>query len=358
MKSLWLLILAAAEDLSPGYFALVMAMGIVSIACHFEAVPVIPAVLVCVNWVAYGVLCLLTLIRLVFFPEKLLRAFLDHLHGPGFFTLVAGTSVLGAQTFTVEHAESVAIALWYLTVSLWCLFTYPFFIAMTIVERKAALTSSINGGWLIAVVATQSIVVLGGAIGGSVVPSVEVQFLCLVLFLIGGLLYILIITLIFYRLVFLVLSPKEFDPLYWIDMGGAAISVLAGATLILRASTWPILEAYLPFLRGMTIFFWAAATWWIPFLVAMTIWTYLVRKDNFRYEPALWGMVFPLGMYASATFELIRAERLAFLGPISRLFMFAGLGLWLFTFCSLIWHFRQLLRKTAGQKSQTRTRPR
>src|SRR5215470_7787272 len=120
--------------------------------------------------------------------------------------------------------------------------------------------------------------------------------------------------------------------------GGAAISVLAGSLLLLRANAWPILGAYIPFLKGITLFFWAAATWWIPFLVALMVWRYVVRKDKLRYEPPLWGIVFPLGMYAAATFELIRAERLAFLSPLSRIFMFAALAAWVCTFFGLLWH--------------------
>src|SRR5215467_4941776 len=147
-----------------------------------------------------------------------------------------------------------------------------------------------------------------------------------------------IITLIFYRLHFFPFSPRQFDPLYWIDMGGAAISALAGSLLLLRANAWPILGPYIPFLKGITLFFWAAATWWIPFLVALMVWRYVVRKDKLRYEPPLWGIVFPLGMYAAATFELIRAERLAFLGPLSRIFMFAALAAWVFTFFGFLWH--------------------
>ena len=338
MKSLLAVVLGAAQDLFPGYFALVMATGIVAIACHLEGIPAVPAALAGINWIAYAILCLLTLIRIFCFPRELLHDFSDHLHGPGFFTIVAATSVLGAQAHAVEHAESLAFVLWVLAVGLWCLITYPFFIAMVVAEQKPPLGSGINGGWLIAVVATQSIVVLCGLLGADAVPSFEIQFLCLILFLVGGMLYLFIIILIFYRLHFFPFSPRQFDPLYWIDMGGAAISVLAGSLLLLRANAWPILGAYIPFLKGITLFFWAAATWWIPFLVALMVWRYVVRKDKLRYEPPLWGIVFPLGMYAAATFELIRAERLAFLGALSRIFMFAALAAWVFTFFGFLWH--------------------
>src|SRR5262249_40039572 len=112
MKSLLAVVLGAAQDLFPGYFALVMATGIVAIACHLEGIPTVPAALAGINWIAYAILCLLTLIRIFCFPRELLHDFSDHLHGPGFFTIVAATSVLGAQARPLEHAESLSFALW------------------------------------------------------------------------------------------------------------------------------------------------------------------------------------------------------------------------------------------------------
>jgi len=41
-----------------------------------------------------------------------------------------------------------------------------------------------------------------------------------------------IITLIFYRLVFFPLDPAAFEPSYWITAGAEAITSLAGATLM------------------------------------------------------------------------------------------------------------------------------
>ena len=43
----------------------------------------------------------------------------------------------------------------------------------------------------------------------------------------------------------------------------------------------------------------------------------------------------PLGIYAAATFELERAERLPFLDIFSKVFMFAALAAWIFTFSGL-----------------------
>ncbi len=321
----------AVKTLSPGSFALVMATGIVAIACHLQRIPVVPEVLGALNWAAFVTLIVLTLTRAALFPGAILRDLSDHLRGPGFFTTVAATSVIGAQTIAVEQGGAVGEWLWYAAIALWLLIMYSFLVAMAVALQQPALQRAINGGWLVAVVATQSIAVMGAAAGARAAPPELLQLTCVAFFLLGVLLYIVIITLIFYRTLFRPMSPEEFGPLYWIDTGGAAISTLAGSTLLLRAETWPVLVRYVPFLEGATLFVWAAATFWLPFLLAMTVWRYGVRRDRFRYAPGLWGMVFPLGMYSSATFELAQAEHLAFLGPLARVFAFIGLGAWLLT---------------------------
>lgn len=321
----------AVASLHPGSFAFVMATGIVAIAFHLHEFFEIGEVLGAINWVAYCFLAALTLLRLIFYRSALIEDFSDHLRAPGFLTLVAGTSVLGAQSFVVEQARVVATILWYGAAGLWAVFLYAFLISMAVGARKPSLGSGINGGWNLLTVATQSIVVLGGLVGAQAAPHPAVQFILLTMFFAGGLLYLMTITLIFYRISFFDVTPKEFGPLYWINMGGAAISVLAGATLLQRAESWSTLQQYAPFLTGAAVCFWAAGTFWIPFLFGMFAWRYLICADEFRYEVGLWGMVFPLGMYATSTYVLARAEGLHFLDPLSLVFAFTGLGAWLAT---------------------------
>src|SRR5262245_19575616 len=91
----------AVADLFPGYFALVMATGIISIACFLLQMTTISFVLLAINVIAYVVLCLLLLLRLVFFFSRLKADIKDHVRGPGFFTVVAGTCVLGSALLIV-----------------------------------------------------------------------------------------------------------------------------------------------------------------------------------------------------------------------------------------------------------------
>src|SRR6185503_13926865 len=86
----------AAADLFPGYFALVMATGIISIACFLLGMKTISLVLLVINVVAYVVLCVLLVVRLLFFFSRVKADIQNHVRGPGFFTVVAGTCVLGS----------------------------------------------------------------------------------------------------------------------------------------------------------------------------------------------------------------------------------------------------------------------
>ena len=244
----------AAETLFPGYFALSMATGALSIAGFMLGFASFALLLVALNWIFYLILWALTLLRIVAFPRRVLGDLFDYQRAPGFFTSVAGTCVLGTQSVIVAGASAVGLVLWWLGLGLWFVVMYAFLTAVTVKQRKPALSEGINGAWLIAAVATQSIVVLRGALAGALPPSPQVQLLSLSMFMIGAMLYLAIIPLIFYRLTFIRLTLRDFSPPYWINMGAVAITTLAGSTLIMLADQWPVIAAFEPFLRGFTLF--------------------------------------------------------------------------------------------------------
>jgi tellurite resistance protein TehA-like permease len=335
---------AALADLPPASFALVMATGIVSIAARLQGWQTLPNVLSAFNVAAWIGLCVLTALRLARHRDRMLQDLRDHLRGPGFFTAVAGTAVLGSQFAIFEVSLGAALVLAAAAVALWFVLTYAIFAALTLKEDKPPLDKGINGGWLLAVVATQSLAVLAALLAGRLPQPwrLELNFFALSMWLWGGMLYTWMMSLIFYRYTFFRLAPDDLTPPYWINMGAMAISTLAGAQLIANAPDAPFLVALAPFLKGFTVLYWATGTWWIPMLLVLGVWRYVVKRFPVRYNALYWGAVFPLGMYSAATHRMAQVLQLDFLGGIAPVFLVVALAAWAAAFAGLV---RQLLRQ-------------
>jgi tellurite resistance protein TehA-like permease len=339
-----------------------MATGIVSIASDRAGFRTIAAVLLWLNAVQYVLLWFLTSWRLLRYRRALVRDLTDHRVAPGFFSTVAATGVIANQLILAD-AYDLALALWVFGLFLWLILTYAIFTTLTIKEAKPTIDRGITGGWLLAIVATQSMALLSALLSRHFQQPVRlhINFVALSMWLWGGMMYIWMISLIFYRYTFFVLLPADFSSPYWINMGAMAISTLAGSLLIENAADAAFLETMIPFLKGFTIFFWATGTWWIPLLVILVAWRHLYGKFPLRYDPLYWGAVFPLGMYAVCTFEMVRAMSLDFLVPIAHVFVYVALLAWVATFVglirSLVSSLIPALRSTGGSREEVPARP-
>lgn len=331
--------------LHPACFALAMATGIVSIACELMGLRMPAVALLALNCGFYPALWALTLARLVRHRALFVQDLLDHGRSVGFFTTVAATCVFGSQLLVVGQFARLALGLFCLGALLAFALTYAIFTILTVKQVKPSLPEGINGAWLTIVVGMQSVAVLGA----QVAPQLrgyepEAIFFCLFIWLAGCMVYLWIISLIFYRYTFFPLEPSHLAPPYWINMGAAAISTLAGCMLILAAPLSPAVQSVLPFVRGFTLFWWATATWWIPMLLILGVWRHLIRRFPLRYDVLYWGAVFPLGMYTASTARLSRAIDAPFLMAIPRLFVYAALSAWSLAFIGLLLELRPARR--------------
>jgi tellurite resistance protein TehA-like permease len=214
---------------------------------------------------------------------------------------------------------------------------------MTIEPVKPALATRLDGAWLLTVVATKALAILATHVSGVFSRPEIVVFVSLCLFLLGGALYLILISLIVQRWLFEPMQPEQLTLPYWINMGAAAITTLAGANLVSIAGAGPLAPQVAQIIDASTVLFWALATWWIPLLVTLLFWRHLVHavRPSFRLE--YWSMVFPLGMYTAATWALSRQGGAEFLVVIPRLGVWIALASWLFGFGAMMRYLWRLL---------------
>ena len=128
-------------------------------------------------------------------------------------------------------------------------------------------------------------------------------------------------------------------PPYWINMGAVAISTLAGALLAACRKTRRCSRRMRPFVLGLTVMFWATATWWIPMLLVLGVWRHRVRGGagsrtirSIGASCSRWDVCHraPSGSPTCWTHP--------FLLWIARGFVIAATAVWLLTFLGLARH--------------------
>jgi tellurite resistance protein TehA-like permease len=325
------------QDLPAVYFALVMATGIVSIACHILKFTLLSDFLFYLNQFQYALLLLLLIVRITINSRGIASEFTNSSTGPAFLTFVAASCVLGIQFCLLKQFYQPAIILWLVALIAWLFMLYAFLLVMITKPAKPGLEDGLNGGWLLLVVSTQSLSILGTQLSAQLpIPPVVTLFFTLAAFLLGLFFYLLLIPLIFLRLTFDPMKAKEFSPPYWVLMGAAAITTLSAATLIETISKTSTFVDLVPFLKVLSLFTWIIASFWISLLIILELWRHLFKKVPLKYEPTYWDTVFTLGMYTVCSYRLSKAFQLSWLQSLPEVFIYLALIAWLITFVAMI----------------------
>ncbi len=316
------------QALHPGNFALVMASGILSLGLRLHSFERLADALGVVAVLVWLMLLGLSALRLLRHAALVRIDLLNPRMVFSYFTLVAATSIVGLLLHQ-QGQTRWALACWLLAFASWCLLLYLAFSVLTFLTHENNV-NIVHGGWLIAIVGTQSLVLLGGRLAPELDAwSVYMVFEVYMLWGLGLAFYGVFVTLFCYRIFFLALKPHDIGPLLWVVMGAAAISANAGTTLLTEDPHLPFLMAQRPFIDGITLMIFSWATWWIPMLLLFGLWKHGVNRLPLRYEPALWSCVFPLGMYAVASGRLGLAADFPPLHWISQGMVWVALAAWL-----------------------------
>jgi len=319
---------SAVRDLYPGYFAFVMATGIISVGTYLLGPSWLSVVLLVAASAGLAVLAGALVARLVLYRPDVAADIRAPDRVFGFFTVTAGLDVLGGRLALAGHPLVTAI-LAAVAAAIWLVLTYGVPASLILARASDSILSGVNGSWLLWIVATQSLSIAAATLvpvwpsqAGLLAPTAAA------LWSVGLVLYLTVVSLILLRWLTIPIAPATLGPPYWILMGATAISVLAGARVLDLPKTIPVVAATAGFTEGFSFALWAFGTWWIPLLVILGLWRHVRRQWPLTYEPALWSIVFPLGMYSVATLVFGKAARLAFMHPIAHVMIWAAVVAW------------------------------
>jgi tellurite resistance protein TehA-like permease len=338
------------RDFFPGYFAMVMGTGINAVAARLLGYDALGWSLFVISLAAYPLLWAILLTRIARFPRAVVADFVSHERGPAFLTIIAANGVLGSQFAVFNTLTFLLPALFWFSLVLWIVLVYGFLSAVTVSIAKPDLEHGLNGVWLLLVVATESIAVLACFVALRSAAPPALVFAALSFYLLGVTLYLSLSALIFFRWIFRPMHPAEMGAPWWINMGAVAIATLAGARLMALPGDDPNLLLLQRFVAPFTVLLWATSTFWIPLLAILFVWKELQRGPH-GYDPGLWSVVFPLGMYVAATHDYATEAHQYFLYAISNAVFWAALLAWVLTFIGM---WVQLLR---SRSALLRSRP-
>ena len=318
---------AAIQSLSPGYFPFVMATSIISTGTFLLGPSWLSRALLVIASAGLAVLSVALVIQLVLFRPSVAAGFHDPGRAFGFFAIAAGIDVLGIR-LAASHPLATGI-LTGVAAAVWLVLTYGVPASLLLARSRDSVLGDVNGTWLLWVVATQSL----SLVASTLVPAWPSQSALLApvavgLWSIGLVLYLLLVSLILPRWLTVPVTPRTLGPPYWILMGATAIIVLAGARILGLPAALDVVRATAGFVEGFSFALWAFGTWWIPLLVVLGFWRHVRHHWPLSYEPALWSVVFPLGMYSVATLTFGKVAHLAFMEPLSRFMLWVAMAAW------------------------------
>lgn len=333
---------AAVRGMPPGYFALVMATGIVSVAITDHHIDVVSALLLWITALEYAVLVVLYVWRAVAFRAEVLADLADPSHAFAYFTFVAATEVLGTRLAS-DGQHLIAAVFLSIGALAWLVLGYLIPWTAAVGHARRPLLHFANGTWFIWAVASQSVAVLAASLEPAVTAGRrELALAAVFAWSVGIFLYAAAGIFVAARLLIYPVRPSDLTPPYWVAMGATAITVVAGARIAQMADA-PMVSATRGLIAGLSVVFWAFGTWLVPRLIAAGVWRHVAHRIPLRYEASLWSMVFPLGMYAVGGRYLGEVDELPVVRAIGSGETWVALVVWAITFAAMLAHLAHSL---------------
>lgn len=295
-----------------GAFNVVMATTVVSIAARNVGLEALSVVLL---WVAVAAFVSLAALDLWLARHPLVLVRRAAQPGQGFHALgfVADQTVLG-----VRIVGSGTVGLTIATVLLACGWVlWVLILAAVAVEHGRGGGRKPRGEWLLTVVATEGLAILSARIADHHhAPALHAG--ATVLWIVGGVAYGVVGALLVRRATQPDFGVGNVTPDWWIVMGAPAIWCVA-AIAVTGAHPGTLGAA-------AAVIAWGVATAMLIVIAAAD--AVRAHRLGVRFTPERWTMVFPLGMYSVASWELGRSLHAGWLTEVGKASLAVALAAW------------------------------
>jgi tellurite resistance protein TehA-like permease len=313
----------------PASFAVTMAAGIVSAALRVAGFSIFAEILLAITAASFAVAVVGSLARLALFRRDLRADLADPARAFSAFAFVAACDVLGSELATIGHRR-VAAALAVVALLAWTALTVAVPGRLVTAIRPFTLVS-VGGNWYLWAVGTQSLAIaLTSAGRGGQAARAAV----LAAWITGLIIYLAVTGLILARLRLVGLAKTDATAPYWVTMGAASISILAAAGLL--APAWSPSGAARTAMIWVAVILWVLASGLTVPLAARSAWRHLAWHEALRYRLDLWMIIFPVGMYATASMHLGTTADLPVLRAIGRVAVWPAAAGWALVFAAMM----------------------
>jgi tellurite resistance protein TehA-like permease len=244
------------------------------------------------------------------------------------FAFVAACGVLGSRLAATGLPGSATTAAVLAAAALLGWLVLMITLTALRLHRQAGLAAAdVSGTWYLSAVGTQTLAIAAvylhatGFLPGWVAGPAGTAAWCA-----GVALYLVVCAAVAARLRFAGLPADEPTAPYWVAMGAASISVLAAAQLLGSGRAGECLRTTV---RSAAIALWVLASCLIPVLAARSGWRHMRRRYPLRYRADLWMIIFPAGMYATASMRIGAVTGLAVVAWIGRVAVWPAVAAWL-----------------------------